>query len=52
MKGSNVLLQWINENHELTNNKKDNVKLKDVYDVFIDRQYFTDMKKADKRIIT
>ena len=52
MKDSDVLLQWINDNYEQTNNVKDNVKLKDVFNKFKGTEYFTDMKKVDKRVIT
>ena len=52
MKDSDVLLQWINDNYDKTDIKKDNVKLKDVFNKFKDTEYFTDMKKIDKRVIT
>ena len=52
MKDSDVLLQWINDNYEQTDNIKDNVKLKDVFNKFKNTEYFTDMKKVDKRVIT
>ena len=52
MKDSDVLLQWINDNYKKTDNIKDNVKLKDVFNLFKDTEYFTDMKKSDKRVIT
>ena len=52
MKDSDVLLQWINDNYEQTNNVKDNVKSKDVFNKFKGTEYFTDMKKVDKRVIT
>ena len=52
MKDSDDLLQWINDNYDLTSNKKDYVKLKGIYNMFKDAEYFTDMKKAYKNIIT
>ena len=52
MQDSDVLLQWVNDNYEKTDNIKDNVKLKDVFNLFKDTEYFTDMKKSDKRVIT
>ena len=52
MKDSDVLLQWINDNYEKTDNIKDNIKLNDVFNLFKDSEYFTDMKKTEKRIIT
>ena len=52
MKDSDVLLQWINDNYDKTDIKKDNVKLKDVFNKFKDTEYFTDMKKIDRRVIT
>ena len=33
----------------LTDNKKDYIKLKDVYNLFKDTDYFTNMKKEQKR---
>ena len=32
----------------LTDNKKDYIKLKDVYNLFKDTDYFTNMKKVEK----
>ena len=52
MKDSDVLLQWINDNYESTTNIKDNVKLKDVFNLVKDSENLTDMKKAEKRVIT
>ena len=39
MKDSDVLLQWVNDNYEKTDNIKDNVKLKDV---FIEKTIYDD----------
>ena len=52
MKDSDVLLQWINDNFESTTNIKDNLKLKDVFNLVKDSENLTDMKKAEKRVIT
>ena len=52
VKDSDDLLQWINDNYDLTSNKKDYVKLKDIYNMFKDAEYFTDMKKAYKNMLT
>ena len=52
MKDSDVLLQWINDNYESTTNIKDKVKLKDVFNLVKDSENLTDMKKAEKRVIT
>ena len=52
MKDSDVLLQWINDSYEKTDNIKDYIKLKDVFNLFQTTEYFTDMKKSDKRVIT
>ena len=52
MQDSDVLLQWINDNYEQSDNIKDNVKLKDVFNKFKDTVYFQDMKKLEKRVIT
>ena len=48
MKDSDVLLQQINDNYKKIDNRKDNVKLKDVYNTFKDSEYFLDMKKLEK----
>ena len=52
LQNSDVLSQWVNDSYEKTDNIKDYIKLKDVFNLFKDTEYFTDMKKSDKRVIT
>jgi len=43
------LIDWINKNYEKTNNKKDIVKLKDIYEKFTKREFFYNFNKFQRR---
>ena len=44
----NDIIVWFKLNYELTNNKEDTIKLKDIYDVFSNSIHFTSMKKIQR----
>jgi hypothetical protein len=43
------ILQWFKEHYTHTGNKKDIVKLKDVYDIFCTNEYYFNLSKTEKR---
>jgi phage/plasmid-associated DNA primase len=46
---SDELLSWFDDNFIKTNNKKDIIKLKIVYDIFKNSEYFNNLNKLQKR---
>jgi hypothetical protein len=49
MKKSDEFLSWFEDSYEKTVNKKDTIKLKDVFNNFKTSDYFTNLNKLDKR---
>ena len=43
------ILQWFKENFTHTENKKDILKLKDIYDMFCNSGYYSNLTKMEKR---
>jgi phage/plasmid-associated DNA primase len=43
------ILQWFKENFKYTKNKKDFLKLKDIYSMFCDSGYYSNLTKLEKR---
>ena len=46
---SDELYQWFSENYELTNEKDDILKMKDIYSLFKDSEFFAEKTKEEKR---
>ena len=46
---SDEFLNWFEDNYEKTNNKKDIIKLKIVYEKFKNSEYFHNLNKSEKR---
>ena len=46
---SDELLNWFNDKYEKTDNQKDVIKLKLIYEAFKSSEYFENLSKADKR---
>ena len=49
LESSNDLLGWINESYEMTNNVKDSIKIKTIYEFYKSSEYFANLNKAQKR---
>jgi phage/plasmid-associated DNA primase len=43
------IVSWFKENFEETKNEKDNIKIKDIYNIFIKSEYYFNMSKPQKR---
>ena len=43
------LLSWFKENYEITNDKKDICKMKDIYGLLIDSIYFNNLTKLERK---
>ena len=46
---SDNISEWINDIFEKTENNKDIIKLKDIFKVFKDSEFYSNLSKADKR---
>ena len=46
---SDELLNWLEENYEPTENKKDTIKLKTIFEEYKKSQFFENLTKAQKR---
>lgn len=49
LKSSDDLYNWLEDNYEHTDNKKDIIKLKDIYELYKRSDYFTNLNKIKKR---
>lgn len=49
LQSSDEMLSWFNDNYDKTDNKKDIIKLKSVYDKFKDSEFFHNCTKQQKR---
>ena len=49
MAHSDELLNWFNDKYEKTDNPKDVIKIKVIYEAFKSSEYFENLSKADKR---
>jgi hypothetical protein len=43
------IVQWFKDNYELTNNKNDTIKIKDLFEDFTNSEYYTNLSKNEKR---
>ena len=49
MASSDELLNWFEDKYEKTNDPKDIIKLKDIYELFTRGDYFINLNKIQKR---
>ena len=43
------IVQWFKDNYQLTNDKNDTIKIKDLFEDFTNSEYYTNLSRNEKR---